>query len=55
MLGSGHGGSRFEMTKVSAFVGLTLDAIQFSVENKGVVKASHDVVGPLQWLKKAHA
>lgn len=29
------------MTKVSAFVGLTLDAIQFFAENKGVVKASH--------------
>lgn len=34
------GEPRFKRTKVSAFVGLTLDAMLSSSENKGVVKAT---------------
>lgn len=47
------GGSRFKLTKVSAFVGLTLDAVQCSTEKKGVVKAKNSRVGDLQRLRKA--
>ena len=46
------GEPRFKMIKVSSFVGLTLDAIPSSLENKGVMKASSHRVGHLQWPKK---